>query len=279
MRTEDTDRRGPEPGRRGQRARPVPAHRLSSGPAGWCTSPADCTGERPPTSATSSGPAVGGTAPRRTPRASCGVHRARGRRRPALARRALQRGRARLGADQDRGRTPGRPRPRRQTQAWLAAGDDPVADVTGGYWYHRKRQTPDPLAMDTDFQDRVLDRLAGFHRHYARLSREARHGTTAHYHLVLHAGSDPEAFETLFADDGMRDVLQTTRITPGSTQAAPGNARDTWRRHRFGVVRTLCLAGRRHADDRRRIPIRRERRTAPGESRRRRHGVRGGRLH
>jgi NAD(P)-dependent dehydrogenase (short-subunit alcohol dehydrogenase family) len=49
-----------------------------------------------------------------------------------------------------------------QTQTWLAASNDPGAEVTGGYWYHRKRQTPDPLAMDTDFQDRVLDRLAGF---------------------------------------------------------------------------------------------------------------------
>ncbi len=54
--------------------------------------------------------------------------------------------------------------------------------------------------------------------------------TTAHYHLVLHAGSDPEAFETLFADDGMRDVLQTTRITSAfdtrllrATRETPGD--------------------------------------------------------
>ncbi len=36
---------------------------------------------------------------------------------------------------------------------------------------------------------------------------------TAHYQLVLHAGSDPEEFEALFAGDEMRVVLQTTRIT------------------------------------------------------------------
>jgi len=45
------------------------------------------------------------------------------------------------------------------TQTWLAAGDDPAAAVTGGYWYHRRQQTPDPLASDSRFQDRLMDRL------------------------------------------------------------------------------------------------------------------------
>ena len=32
------------------------------------------------------------------------------------------------------------------TQAWLAAGDDPKADVTGRYFYHLKRMAPNPQA-------------------------------------------------------------------------------------------------------------------------------------
>ena len=38
---------------------------------------------------------------------------------------------------------------------------------------------------------------------------------TAHYHLVLHPGSDAGAFEALFADDGLKGALQSTRITSG----------------------------------------------------------------
>jgi len=38
---------------------------------------------------------------------------------------------------------------------------------------------------------------------------------TGHYHLVLQAGADADAFEALFADEGMRDVLRSTRITSG----------------------------------------------------------------
>jgi hypothetical protein len=34
------------------------------------------------------------------------------------------------------------------TQAWLAAGDDPKADVTGEYFYHLKRTEPNPQAQD-----------------------------------------------------------------------------------------------------------------------------------
>jgi len=39
--------------------------------------------------------------------------------------------------------------------------------------------------------------------------------TTAHYHLVLHAGADADAFEALYADNAMDGVIQPTRITSG----------------------------------------------------------------
>ena len=42
------------------------------------------------------------------------------------------------------------------TQAWLAAGDDPAADVTGRYFYHLKRMGPNPQADDPALQDRVI---------------------------------------------------------------------------------------------------------------------------
>lgn len=42
------------------------------------------------------------------------------------------------------------------TQAWLAAGDDPRANVTGQYFYHMKRMAPNPVAYDTDLQDKLL---------------------------------------------------------------------------------------------------------------------------
>ena len=41
------------------------------------------------------------------------------------------------------------------TQAWLAASDDPRADVTGEYFYHMKRMSPNPQALDPDLQDRL----------------------------------------------------------------------------------------------------------------------------
>lgn len=46
------------------------------------------------------------------------------------------------------------------TQTWLAVSDDPAAKVSGAYWHHRKQQTPAPEALDTDFQDRLLTKLA-----------------------------------------------------------------------------------------------------------------------
>jgi NAD(P)-dependent dehydrogenase (short-subunit alcohol dehydrogenase family) len=46
------------------------------------------------------------------------------------------------------------------TQTWLAVSDDAAATVSGGYWYHRQRQTPAPPALDPAFQDQLLDQLA-----------------------------------------------------------------------------------------------------------------------
>ena len=43
------------------------------------------------------------------------------------------------------------------TQAWLAAGDDPKADVTGRYFYHLKRMKPNPRADDQTLQDRLIE--------------------------------------------------------------------------------------------------------------------------
>lgn len=42
------------------------------------------------------------------------------------------------------------------TQAWLAAGDDPKAQVTSGYFYHLKRMAPNPQAEDPALQDRLI---------------------------------------------------------------------------------------------------------------------------
>lgn len=45
------------------------------------------------------------------------------------------------------------------TQVWLAASKDPEAQVSGGYWYHRKQSKPAADALDTGFQDRLVARL------------------------------------------------------------------------------------------------------------------------
>lgn len=42
------------------------------------------------------------------------------------------------------------------TQAWLAASDDPGARVTGRYFYHRAEREAHPAAFDPDVQDRLL---------------------------------------------------------------------------------------------------------------------------
>ena len=46
------------------------------------------------------------------------------------------------------------------TQAWLAAGDDPRADVTGGYFYHMKPRRTHPAAHDPRAQGALLDYCA-----------------------------------------------------------------------------------------------------------------------
>ena len=47
-----------------------------------------------------------------------------------------------------------------RTQEWLAAGNDPQARTSGGYWYHQHRQEPHPAVEDTHFQDQLLAALA-----------------------------------------------------------------------------------------------------------------------
>lgn len=42
------------------------------------------------------------------------------------------------------------------TQAWLAAGDDAKADVTGRYFYHLKGMALNPQAQDAALQDRLI---------------------------------------------------------------------------------------------------------------------------
>jgi hypothetical protein len=46
------------------------------------------------------------------------------------------------------------------TQAWLAASEDPEAQTSGGYWYHRRRREPAAVALDPAFQDAVIEELA-----------------------------------------------------------------------------------------------------------------------
>lgn len=48
------------------------------------------------------------------------------------------------------------------TQAWLAVGEDPEAQTSGGYWYHQRRTDPTPAVYDQRFQDELLDALARF---------------------------------------------------------------------------------------------------------------------
>lgn len=47
-----------------------------------------------------------------------------------------------------------------RTQEWLAAGDDPQALTTGGYWYHGEQLEPHGSVHDEDFQDHLLRTLA-----------------------------------------------------------------------------------------------------------------------
>jgi NAD(P)-dependent dehydrogenase (short-subunit alcohol dehydrogenase family) len=44
-----------------------------------------------------------------------------------------------------------------RTQAWLAAGTDPQADVTGRYFYHMREMKPNPQARDAALQDKLIE--------------------------------------------------------------------------------------------------------------------------
>jgi NAD(P)-dependent dehydrogenase (short-subunit alcohol dehydrogenase family) len=46
------------------------------------------------------------------------------------------------------------------TQTWLAVSDHPEATTSGGYWYHRRRRSPAPAALDERFQDALVDELS-----------------------------------------------------------------------------------------------------------------------
>jgi NAD(P)-dependent dehydrogenase (short-subunit alcohol dehydrogenase family) len=48
------------------------------------------------------------------------------------------------------------------TQEWLATSDDPEARTSGGYWHHQRRADPAPSVHDEQFQDQLLEVLAGF---------------------------------------------------------------------------------------------------------------------
>jgi NAD(P)-dependent dehydrogenase (short-subunit alcohol dehydrogenase family) len=47
------------------------------------------------------------------------------------------------------------------TQEWLATSDDPEARTSGGYWHHQRRAEPRAAVHDEQFQDELLDALAG----------------------------------------------------------------------------------------------------------------------
>jgi NAD(P)-dependent dehydrogenase (short-subunit alcohol dehydrogenase family) len=43
-----------------------------------------------------------------------------------------------------------------RTQVWLAVSDGAQAHVTGGYFYHLRRRSPNPQAHDPNLQDRLI---------------------------------------------------------------------------------------------------------------------------
>jgi NAD(P)-dependent dehydrogenase (short-subunit alcohol dehydrogenase family) len=45
------------------------------------------------------------------------------------------------------------------TQTWLAGSDHPEATGSGGYWFHQRRRSPAPAALDESFQNALLDEL------------------------------------------------------------------------------------------------------------------------
>ncbi|MGZ4612011.1 MAG: SDR family NAD(P)-dependent oxidoreductase [Kineosporiaceae bacterium] len=46
------------------------------------------------------------------------------------------------------------------TQVWLAVSDDPGALVTGAYFYHRRRRSPEPVTRQSALQDALFDYCA-----------------------------------------------------------------------------------------------------------------------
>jgi NAD(P)-dependent dehydrogenase (short-subunit alcohol dehydrogenase family) len=46
------------------------------------------------------------------------------------------------------------------TQTWLAVSDESAAKVTGRYWHHRQQQNPAAEALNVDFQNRLIAKLA-----------------------------------------------------------------------------------------------------------------------
>ncbi|WP_347108954.1 SDR family NAD(P)-dependent oxidoreductase [Paenarthrobacter sp. S56] len=48
------------------------------------------------------------------------------------------------------------------TQAWLAEGSAPQAQVSGRYWFHQKPREPHPAVNDQHFQDELLSSLADY---------------------------------------------------------------------------------------------------------------------
>lgn len=46
------------------------------------------------------------------------------------------------------------------TQTWLATSDDAAALVSGGYWHHREKRTPAAETGNSEFQDRLIAKLA-----------------------------------------------------------------------------------------------------------------------
>ena len=48
------------------------------------------------------------------------------------------------------------------TQEWLATSNEPEARTSGGYWFHKRRRSPHPAALDVAFQRELLTALARF---------------------------------------------------------------------------------------------------------------------
>jgi NAD(P)-dependent dehydrogenase (short-subunit alcohol dehydrogenase family) len=46
------------------------------------------------------------------------------------------------------------------TQTWLAVSDESAVKVTGRYWHHRQQQKPAAEALNVDFQNRLIAKLA-----------------------------------------------------------------------------------------------------------------------